>query len=302
MQVVHLSLVFAFSCGILPVAVFAQQPPAPTSGDSLLQTERYREACEAFEAVLDADANNQQARKGEVEASEHLALEDRAAGRMDDALRALLQAQHYVPDSPKLLYDLGILEDEMRLYHDADTTLARLEKIGPETPELLYAIARVKLDLGQLGPAEEKMRRYLELKPDDASAHFGLGRIYRVGLQFDKARAEFERCIALQPKQTEGYYELGDAELQLDNYASALANFAKTLERNPRHGGALTGTLQKATAATPDYQPSHYYLGLTLARLGRKVESSHELAIATELADRDNKQAANRLRLNEQAP
>jgi tetratricopeptide (TPR) repeat protein len=310
--------VLVVSCGMLPASVIAQALPPPVSGYTLLQAGKYREACEAFETTLNAYPDDLQARQGEVEASEHLALETRAAGHMDDALRALMQAKSYVPDNPRLLYDLGILEDEMRLYRDADATLEQLEKLGAPSPQALYAMARVKLDLGQLGPAEEKMRQYLELKPNDASAHYGLGRIYRQGLQFDKARAEFQRCIELQPKQTEGYYELGNTELQIGNNAEALANFAKTLERNPQHGGALTDSgivyfkqkqydkaldmLQKSIAAAPDYQPGHYYLGLTLARLGRLAESKHELEIATQLADRDNKQASNRLRLNDQAP
>jgi tetratricopeptide (TPR) repeat protein len=313
-------LLFAVVVGwaVTASVVTAQVALAPTDGNALLKAGKYSAACEAFEAVLEKDPANADAQTGEVSASERLALEARSSGKMDDALRALLQAQQFVPQSARLLYDLGILEDEMKLYRDADSTLARLEKLGPETPETLYAVARVKLDLGQLEPAEQKMRQYLELKPDDASAHFGLGRIYRQGLQLDKAEAEFERCIALQPRQTEGYYELGDTQLQANNYGDALANFSKTLERNQKHGGALVGTgvayfkqkqyekaieaLRKAVNVEPDYQPGHYYLGLTLARMGRQEESKRELEIAQQMAERDNKEGTTRLRLNEQAP
>ena len=240
--------------------------------------------------------------------------------RCDDALKVLLQADSYVPDSLKLLYDLGILEDEMGLYVDADRALTRLENLegAKVSPEVLYASGRVKLDLGQLVPAEEQMREYLKLRPDDASAHYGLGRVYRQGLQFEKAIIEFKQCIALQPKQTEGYYELGDAQLQVGRYAEARAEFEKTLERDPKHGGALTGigityfkekqfekareTLRKGSDVAPDYQPAHYYLGLTLARLGLADESKKELEIATRLADEDRKRLANRLVLNTPKP
>ena len=53
----------------------------------------------------------------------------------------------------------------------------------------------------------------------------------------------------------------------------------------------------KATQAAPDYQPSHYYLGLTLARLNKADDSKRELQIAAALADKDNKQSASGLRL-----
>jgi len=286
----------------------AQDHVETRDGDALLKAGKTLEACEAFEAVLAKDPGNAQAQVGEVAASEKLALEARAAGRMDDALKDLMQAQEYVPDSRTLLYELGIQEDEMRLFVDADRTLAHLESLGPMGPEELYAAARAKLDLGQLGPAEEKLVAYLKMRPEDASAHYGLGRVYRQGLQFDKARVEFQRSIELQPKQTEGYYELGDAELSAGNYAEAMLALGKTLERNPKHGGALTDegivyfkqkqyekaltTLQKAIDAAPDYSQSHYYMGLTLARLGRQEESKRELDKASKLAERDSKLAA----------
>lgn len=298
----------------------AQTTGAPQDGDALLKAGKLVEACEAFEAVLTRDPGNVAAQDGEVAASERLAVNERAAGHRDDALKALLQAQEYVPDDKKLLYDLGILEDEMRLFVDADRTLTHLESLGALgslEPETLYAMARVKLDVGQLGAAEEKMVAYLKLRPQDASAHYGLGRVYRQGLQFDKACAEFERSIELQPRQTEGYYELGDAELAQGKYAEAMVNLTRTLERNSKHGGALTDegivyfkqkqyekaitTLQQAIAAAPEYQPSHYYLGLTLARLGRAEDSKRELDIATQMAERDHKLAAG-LRLQGQTP
>jgi tetratricopeptide (TPR) repeat protein len=307
------SLTFA-----LALSLSTQQPATPPDPAALLQSGHADEARAAYESILRSDPANAAALEGEVAASEKLALDARAAGKLDDALTLLLHAREFAPQSPRLLLDLGILEDQMQLYHDADETLAQLDQLTPNQPTALYAIARVKLDLGQLALAEQMMQRYLALKPDDASAHYGLGRIYRQGLDFDKARTEFQRSIELQPQQSEAYYELGDAELQQGDYSSAIANFDKTLARNPAHGGALVGKgiaffkqkqygqaqviLEKATATDPDYQPGHYYLGLTLARLGRKDESERELAIATQLADRDNRAASNRLRLNGQQP
>jgi tetratricopeptide (TPR) repeat protein len=285
---------------------------------ALRQAGKLSEARDAFEQVLASEPANATAQDGEVEVSERMALDARGTGNMDEALKDLLRAQKFAPENPRLLYDLGILEDEMRLYIDADKTLVHLEQIVPNDPKVEYAIGHVKLDLGQLDAAEVKIKAYLSVHPDDATAHYGLGRVYRLKADFEQARAEFQRSIELRPQQTEGYYQLGDVEVQQGDYADALANFAKTLERNPRHGGALTGTgiawfkqkqydkageaLRKAVAAAPDYQPGHYYLGLTLARLGKKDESERELALATKLADKENQESGNRLRLNESPP
>ena len=283
------------------------------SGTALLQAGKYREACDVFEQALRANPADKQARDGEVEASEGLALEQRAGGHVVEALQALLEGEKYVPGSARLFYDQGILEDEMRLYPQALEALNRAQQLHMQNPMLLYAMARVHLDAGQLDPAAAKMTAYLKLQPDDASAHYGLGRIYQLGLQFAKAQAEFEESIRLDPNQTESWFELGDVELKQNRQDAALGDFQKTLARNPKHGGALTESgqafyeekkyeqalsfLEQAVAAAPDYQAAHYYLGLTLARLGRNAEAEKELATAVKLANEKNKQESTQYQL-----
>ena len=286
---------------------------AQADGAALLKAGNAAAARDAFEAQLQANPGNREAQAGEVAASERMALEARAQGRMSDALQTLLRAQQLVPENVRLLFDLGIVEEEMSLYTDADKTLAAAAQLNPNEPLILYGQARVKMDLGQLAAAEEKMQAYLKLRPDDASAHFGLGRIYQIGLQFDKAQAEFMRSAELKPVQTESYFEMGDLALKQGEFDEAIKQYAKALERDPKHGGALEGTgeayfkkkdyataetfLERAVAAAPDYAPCHYYLGLTLARLGRKEDSERELATAGKLANAENKRSATHMQL-----
>ena len=281
---------------------------------SLLQQGEPSEARQLYQAILSSDASNVQAQQGLVDASERLALNARAHGDNDTALRLLLSAQSLAPANLKLLYDLGVLEDSMNLYADADLAVARLQALaGVDDPKVLYLAARVKLDLGQLETAERLMRAYIRISPNDASAHYGLGRILQLGQQLDQAKTEFLRSLELRPQQTESYYRLGEIAIAQARYDDALSAFAKTLAGAPSHGGALTGTgiaffrlkryddavdtLKRAIVVAPTYQPAHYYLGLSLSRLGQKVESDRELARATELATADNQHDAQRLRI-----
>ncbi len=298
----------------LAATVAAQVPASAPDGFALLAAGKFEQARDAFEALLTADPANGQAQSGEVKASERIALQSAAHGQANDALGALLRAKRYAPENPQIWYDLGILEEQMHLYHDADESLAKAEQLNLNDPNVLYGIARVKMDLGQLAAAQEHMQAYLKLRPEDASAHFGLGRIYQIGLQLDQAEVEFKRSIELQPRQTESYFELGDIALKRGQYDQALTQYAKTLERNPTHGGALEGSgeanfklkhyeeaeafLRRAINAAPGYQPSHYYLGLTLARVGKKEEAQRELSTASKMADEENKRSAGQLRLN----
>jgi tetratricopeptide (TPR) repeat protein len=292
------------------VSMWAQVPA--TNAAELLQAGKLVEARNAYEAILNDDPANQPAQQGEVAASERIALEARDGGRADDALRALMRAETFVPASQRLLFDLGVIEEQMRLYRDADDTLTALEKLEQQDPahsqgaQVLYAVARVKMDLGQLDVAEAKLSAYLATHPQDASAHYGMGRVYQQGQSFDKAKVEFKRSIELQPVQTEGYYQLGDIALSQNSFDEAIAEFAKTIARNPKHGGALAGTgqayfkqkqykqaqeyLERAVEAAPGYQAGHYYLGLTLARLGKKEDSQRELDLATRLAEMERQQ------------
>ncbi|HTX40651.1 MAG TPA: tetratricopeptide repeat protein [Acidobacteriaceae bacterium] len=290
-----------------PCTMQAQQPTVQ-SGNTLLDAGDAAQARTIFESILAADPAGAAAQQGEVAASERIALDQRAKGQMADALQTLMRAQRYAPQNARLAYDLGVLEDEMHLYPEATASLNKAEQLHFDNPSLLYAEARVFLDRQQLDPAEKKMLAYLQLRPGDATAYYGLGRIYQLGLHFEKSRQAFQKSIELEPEQTEAWYQLGDIALKENRDDEALADFSRTLARNPRHGGALAGAgeacfrqkqyeqaldyLNRAVAAAPDYAPGHYYLGLTLARLGRKDESQRELAAAAKLADAANRQAA----------
>lgn len=303
----------AASLLLAAVQLRAQQAPDLQQGLAYLQAGNAEQARDVFEAVLTSTPADLQAQDGEVRASESIALRDRGAGHMVDALQALIRARSFAPNNARLLFDLGVLEDEMHLYPNAETALTSAQQIDPHNPDIDYAMARVKIDEGQLDAAERSLKTYLQARPNDASAHFGLGCVYELGMHFDQAKAEFLRSTELQPIQTEAWYELGDIALKQNDYAAALPYFQKVLARDARHGGALADTgqalyrekryadalvyLRRAVAAAPDYQPGHYYLGLTLTRLGQKEEAERELQTAQKLADEDNKNASRRYQL-----
>ena len=272
-------------------------------------------ARERFEHALLANPRDPDALEGMSLTSEQISMKDRADGRMDDALADLMRAQRAEPDDKRVLYDLGIQEDQMRLDMDAVATLEHLRTLPPVNPIVYYALGRVDMNLDRLEAAEQMMQTYLAARPQDASAHYGLGSIYLKMLKFDKATEELQRSIDLQPKQSEAYYQLGEVELQQNHFDAAIKDYETTLARDPKHGGAMVGIgianfkkkqfqpskewLVKATEVAPEYQPGHYYLGLALARLGESEASTKELALAAEMADKDNKSSASRLRIAE---
>ena len=268
-------------------------------GNFLLAEQRYEEALTRFEAVLASDVRNLHARSGELSAATNLALQIRAHGDQEGSLAVLERARRSLPDDPVLLTNIGIQAELVHHLHEAADALKEAFRIAPGDPKVLYALARVETDLDQLPLSEKHLRAYLTARPDDASAHYGLGRVLHMQQHNDVATMELECSIALQPVQTESYYLLGQIALDEDQSEKAKALFLKTLSRESNHGGSLTGMgilmyreknyekaaeyLSEAIVSSPEYQPAHYYYGLTLGRLGKKDESNAELKRALDL-------------------
>ena len=304
----------AESCFRKALAFEPHLTPAQMELGRLLATQhRDREALPYLEEALRATPPSVEIRDITVKAVETVALQQRGAGDKDGALATLLAANSVIGDNFDLLLDLSIVEDELRLYRDAERAIQGARRIDPANLKALYAEARVKMDLQDIPSAESDMRAYLKARPEDATAHYGLGRILQMTQHSDGAKAEFERSIALAPNQAESYYQIGQMALDNGSYVEAQQECRKALEHNPKHGGALAAlgiaafrlkqypeaiqSLQAAIAAAPDYQPAHYYYGLALAKTGQHEASEHEMKVAAQMAEDQNRREAQRLHL-----
>ncbi len=297
---------------VLLTRALASSPNSPDANDTLgtllLDSRRFPEAMDHFETTLAIAPQDGIARAGELHAATALALQAKSAGNPQAALLCLEHAAERLPDNVDLLTDIGLVSSDLHLYRRADRALTHALALDPKNTRALYAAGRVATEAQHLPEAERYLRAYLALKPDDATAHFGLGHVLAMELSTAGAKAEFERSIALQPAQSESFYQLGLLAANARDDAQAATLFRKTLARNPAHGGALTGlgqiayrrhdysaaqtSLKAAVKAAPDYQPAHYYLGLTLARLGQAAASTHELDTANELTRQQQSKAA----------
>jgi tetratricopeptide (TPR) repeat protein len=281
----------------------------------LLKMQRYPEALDTFEGGLKRNPRNGALRQGEVRTAIILAQTQLQAQDNESALISLLRANKFVTDDADLLAKLGILEDRMKVFHDADIALKRSLTLRPNDPTTLYALAHLKVDQQMPTEAAIYMQLYLALKPDDASAHYGMGRILRLSAKPEEAAVEYEKSIALRPEQTESYYDLAEMAVDANRDDKAEALLKRVLERDPRHGGALTEMgviafrrgdyvkaeqyLRDAVAAVPEYGPAHYQYALTLNKLGRKQEAQKEFATAYALNKPPTEKSSGTVQLTE---
>lgn len=273
---------------------------------------------DGFEQALAADPQSPAARNGEREAAIAAALSARQEGRPEQALALLLRARRWLGPDAVLLLDTGVLEEQMKLWKDAEAALRQAQAADPANLKARYALARVEMDLGQTEASAGEWRAYLALCPGDASAHFGYGLLLEETGETDAAAAEFERSVALRPAQVESYYRLGKIRSEAGKTDQAAVLYGEALARDPKHAGALTGLgvlafqakhydeaerdLGQAVLNAPGFQTARYYHGLALRRLGRPEEAAAELKLAAELAEQANRDSASKGRELAAAP
>jgi len=222
-----------------------------------------------------------------------------AASDPEKALAALMDARKVAPQDPDVLYDFGMVALHMNLDKDAAEAFRGSLAARADDPAALYGLARAQMAMTQYQDAHETFRKYLALKPNDASAHFADGVTLAVMQSPDEARREFAESIRLQPVQTESYFQIGLLDIDAKQLDAAAENLNRVLARDAHHAGALgamgrveferknyekaTQYLQQSIAARYEQRQAHYYLGMTLARMGKQEESAKELQIASDI-------------------
>ena len=231
----------------------------------------------------------------------------------EKALAAMLQARRLNPSEPDVQYRLGMVELQLSLFADAMESFHAVFAAKPDDGPALYGLGRAQMGAAKYADAKDSFSRYVLLHPDDPSGRYALGLALETLQENQAAREQFERSIALRPVQTESYFRLGLLDLAENQPENAENNFRKTLNRDAKHAGALTGMgqaayqrknyeqaadlLRRAIASDSTLREAHYYLGLDLARLGQKEESAKELDIATRLEHEEVEQHQHALKV-----
>ncbi len=236
------------------------------------------------------------------------------SGDWNSALNLLLEARKYAPDDADVQYNFGRAAQKLSLIDDAIEAFQQTLKLRKNDAFAMFYLGFALMARARYDDARQQFAQYVELRPDDPSGYGALGMSLAALGRSDEARPQFEKSIALDPKQTESYYRLGLVDLDAGDYDRAALDLHKVLETKPNDAGALTALgkvdfeqkrypeavslLQQAVSQDDSLQEAHYYLGLTLARMGRKQESSEQLEIAARLEQERKERGRHVLRLN----
>ncbi|MGD0890949.1 MAG: tetratricopeptide repeat protein [Terracidiphilus sp.] len=236
-------------------------------------------------------------------------------GNWNSALDLILEAKKYAPDNADVQYELGVTAQKLSLTDDAIAAFQQTLKLRKNDALAMFYLGFELMDRARYDDARQQFAQYVAIRPDDPSGYGALGMALAALGRAEEARAQFERSIALAPTQSESYYQLGLLDRDVGDYDRATLELQKVLKTKPRDAGALTAlgrvefeqkhyaeaisALRQAVSQDDSLQEAHYYLGLALARLGRKQESNEQLESAARLEQEQKERSRNILRIRE---
>jgi Tfp pilus assembly protein PilF len=121
---------------------------------------------------------------------------------------------------------------------------------------------------GQLGQAEQAYRVALQHEPDNILVMQNLGPMLAQTGRTAEAQAMAQRVAKIQPIAPFHYFDEGMAAFRGGNYGTARDMFEREVKR------------------APDYDEFHFWLGVTLLRLGEAKAAREQLALAVDTSTR----------------
>jgi tetratricopeptide (TPR) repeat protein len=179
-----------------------------------------------------------------------IALQER---RNSDAIRLLEAALVANPDASEVHYPLAQAYRAVGDNAQARDHLARFQlrsvAIADPLVDALQAASRRSVPAfqraihavqnGDYAAAVDEFAAGLEADPNNAAARISYARVLYLEQQRDAAAEQLQRALDLEPENPLGYFLQAVMRQQQADSAAAEALYARALERDPRHGGAL---------------------------------------------------------------
>ena len=203
-----------------------------------------------------------------------LSLRDRAfelhqRGELEQARELYQQALDQQPDTPDLIYMLGVLASQQKDYAQAIARIQAAIALRPDQPIYHYNLAKAFKANKQPKQAKASFEQALELDPENAKAHFQLALLLQRLNQAETALPHFQAAIRHQPDTIDHYFRFGEALQQTRQHAQAMAVFLQGLKVSPDHG------------------PSHRNLGLACQMSGKPLQALEHYQRALQLLGPD---------------
>lgn len=257
-------------------------------GTCLLKQDRIEDAIAQYEAAIQIDIDNKEARIGLANALHEKNDPEASIAYFEDAVRR-------APEAPGPLSHLGKALIDAKKYKEAVGVLLKSLQM-----QINFAPAHTNLgiafqEMNMLNDALECHKTSLMLDPTDIYAQNKIADTYIKQKEYDKANEHYARVIELAPKDPNSYTKLASSYFtNQERYEDAMELFDRALKIDPKHPltlnnigatmydhGETKTSLQyfkDALALKPDYRTAQHNLALGQLLAGdlREGWANHE--------------------------
>jgi tetratricopeptide (TPR) repeat protein len=212
----------------------------------------YDKALPLYQDVVNKEPQNLSATEGLLSSLIGLA-------KMDDALKAVAQANSRFPGKARIAYFDGRVNEALDKTEEAETHYKRAINSDPKLIDATLYLARLYLRLRRIPEAKAELERALPATPKDAQVRAAVGELALMETDVPRARAEFQKAVELDGRLAEGHLGLSKVALEDGSLDTALTESEKVLELDPR------------------LKDARFHHGFVLWKLGKLDESVDEL-------------------------
>ena len=218
----------------------------------LLSQREYARAAVLFKDVLSSEPQNIEATDGYLSALI-------GAGKMEDALTSVAQANVRFPGNARIAYLYGRINDVLDKPTEAEKHYKRAISANPKLLEPTLYLARLYLRFRRVDEAKAQLEAAAVQAPDDPQVHVGLGELALGEHDLARSKLEYERAKTLDPSVAEAHLGLSRVALENGSLQEATESIERALQLDANVKG---GMLQH---------------GLVLWKTGKGAEAVSEL-------------------------
>jgi cellulose synthase operon protein C len=263
-------------------------------GDAYLEKESANKAEESFRLALEQQSDDADAILGLAQVAQLKGDAATASSHLDRAKKSIAK-------SPNTLHRFALVAWAAGRYEEANRALLEAVKLKPDEPTFFLALGLTWLKKPDFVEAEQAFRRALQLQPDNPQVQTQLGYALLLQGKYSAAREPLEKSLLKQPTAPETAYYLGLVLQEEGEDQRAIELFKKNLQQSESNGEVHLAlgrsylnlkdypraqtALELAVKLKPDDPKARYQLAVLYARLKDTQRSQEQMQIMQRLEE-----------------